>query len=216
MTIKIELEFIPVSERLPDESGDYVCFHNLDRHNSVRIVTYCYSAKHKAFNVKDRYDSYDAKNCSLNYLIKAWAALPDLSKAKEEKPMDLEACRKRYNEATNDYFQAICFTKEVVNKEKPNFHTVNSVSTKEYENEMEAFAKSYKYRTKSIQSEPVDTTKEILEEIEADQENMRRRRDLFERVALIVIQSRDLDGLLTEEVAEDILKAADKFARGEL
>lgn len=83
---------------------------------------------------------------------------------------------------------------------------------------MEAFAKSYKYRTKSVASEPVDTTKEILEEIEADQENMRRRREVFLQVALASPQfgHPSWSQKLTSELAEEILKAADKFARGEL
>jgi len=154
MSIKIELEFIPVSERLPEESGDYVCLHNLDRHNSVRIVSYCYSAKHKAFNVKDSYGSYDAKNCSLNYVISAWAALPDLSKASEPSAFDTG--------------QAIQEMKEL--------------------------------------------------ELGFWREEKKRRRDLFIQVALASPQfgHPSWSQKLTSELAEEILKAADKFARGEL
>lgn len=77
MSIKIELEFVPVAERLPEESGKYLCING----NWNQIENHCYSARHKAFNVRD--GSEDDAN-SINEWIVAWAKMPDLSKAKEE------------------------------------------------------------------------------------------------------------------------------------
>jgi hypothetical protein len=74
--IKLELEFIPCSEAMPEESGEYLCVNS----NSKNIGEYCYSARHKAFNVRDRDDT---GAFSLNKDITHWAKLPDLNKVSE-------------------------------------------------------------------------------------------------------------------------------------
>lgn len=68
MSIKIELEFIPVAERLPEESGDCLC---LTEDSCVWSVMY-FAFELSAFLWKD-----------IKPVITHWAKLPDLSKASE-------------------------------------------------------------------------------------------------------------------------------------
>ena len=71
MSIKIELEFIPVSERLPEESGYY-------------LAAFLYSDGTRSFDV---INYLNGKFMGLNNYygqLTHWAKLPDLSKAKEE------------------------------------------------------------------------------------------------------------------------------------
>ena len=75
MSIKIELEFIPVSERLPDRNGYY-------------LAAFLYSDGTRSFDV---IDYLNGKFMGLNNYygqLAHWAKLPDLSKAKEEPEND--------------------------------------------------------------------------------------------------------------------------------
>ncbi len=67
MTIKIELEFIPVAERLPEKEGTYLCLYA----EGGPAFVWFPSASFSSMNLNQ---------------VTHWAKIPDLSKAKEEKP----------------------------------------------------------------------------------------------------------------------------------
>ena len=80
MSIKIELEFVPVSERLPEESGYY-------------LAAFLYSDGTRSFDV---INYLNGKFMGLNNYygqLAHWAKLPDLSKEKEESKESLKATK---------------------------------------------------------------------------------------------------------------------------
>jgi hypothetical protein len=139
MAIKIELEFIPYTERLPELSGYYIGHVQT---NGWGIVY---------FDPFKR--TFVGIHGEREIPVTHWAALPDLSKAKEP-----SAC---------DIGQAIQQMKEL--------------------------------------------------ELGFWREEKKRRREVFLQVALASPQFGypSWSQKLTSELAEEILKAADKFARGE-
>lgn len=68
--------WIPVGERLPMESGTYVCLTRIKT-----CMTLPYSAKHKKFNAVDSISEQLADSCSIN--VTHWQPLPEPKK--EEK-----------------------------------------------------------------------------------------------------------------------------------
>lgn len=62
--------WIPVSEKLPENSGDY-----LVTTKSARVEMMMFSAKHKKFNTYDKMSDEDAKIFAISVI--AWMSLPE-------------------------------------------------------------------------------------------------------------------------------------------
>lgn len=71
---KKQSEWISVDERLPEESGDYLTYHN------GVISALMYSAKHKLFNAADSLSKEYSKKHSIT--VSHWMSLPEAPKMK--------------------------------------------------------------------------------------------------------------------------------------
>lgn len=77
-------------------------------------------------------------------------------------------------------------------------------------------------KPKKLMPDPIDDSKEMLEEIEQRKKYEQRRRDMFERVVMMIV-SNSYCGMtshgelfdVASKLTTDILKESDKFARGE-
>ena len=69
-------EWISVGERLPEESGDYLTYHN------GVISALMYSAKHKLFNAADSLSEKYSKKHSIT--VSHWMPLPEAPKGGTE------------------------------------------------------------------------------------------------------------------------------------
>ncbi len=77
--MKVELEFISCSERLPEESDKYLCLMDYKD-----IYTYHFSKKHSLFNTYDFQSPEEATETSTHNNVTHWAKLPDLTESSEE------------------------------------------------------------------------------------------------------------------------------------
>lgn len=82
--MKIELEFISCTERLPEESGRYLCIaHYPNRTPNSGLEIEYYSSK------DNKFFGYGP----IDLVVTHWAALPDLSKSSEEAEIETFACQ---------------------------------------------------------------------------------------------------------------------------
>ena len=75
----MKIEWIPVEEKLPEKSGEYLVFTkysytNLVGRGSVSVLVY--SAKHKKFNTFDSMDDETASRVEITNVVH-WAELPE-------------------------------------------------------------------------------------------------------------------------------------------
>ena len=66
----MKVTWIDVNDRLPEKSGEYLCFLN------YCIYPLSFSKKYKAFNCQDFYDEAEAKKISIRD-VTHWCELPD-------------------------------------------------------------------------------------------------------------------------------------------
>ena len=71
----VKQEWISVEDRLPEESGDYLTYHN------GAISALMYSAKHKLFNAEDSLSEKFSKKHSI--MVSHWMPLPEAPKGGE-------------------------------------------------------------------------------------------------------------------------------------
>ena len=76
----MKIEWIPVEERLPEKSGEYLVFMKYEDQTLLKGMGYpylvCYSARHKSFNTFDCMDDKKAAELAFRK-VTHWAERPE-------------------------------------------------------------------------------------------------------------------------------------------